>query len=285
MYDIVIPTYKDKGVQMLDNLLDSISIFDNPSLSKIIISDDGSDIETLVKLDELKNKYKNIFDITLIYNSRLNSFSKTLNMGMRESNPNNDILLLNNDMLALTDFEPFVEFIKEKQNNNQNNIGIIGAKLLYPNGTIQSVGQVRMRLLKIFRNIYEHRDQNYVHTNSPRKYISVIGACQYINRELIDKIGYYDENYAFGYEDTDYCLNAQLNNYEIWYIPDVKMIHMTSSSISNTFNNNNRKLFWNKWSSLYESIRSNHEISDDDLDIKVVEASGLTGMVYLISKG
>jgi GT2 family glycosyltransferase len=288
MYDIVIPTYKTKGVQMLDVLLGSISKFDNPSLSNILISDDGSDVETLLKLDVLKNKYDNIFNITIIYNPRFNSFSKTVNSGMRMSDPNNNILLLNNDMLAITSFEPFVEFMKEResnsQNNNQNNVGIIGAKLLYSDNTIQSVGQVRMRLIKIFRNIYEHRDQNHLPTNFPRKYISVIGACQYINRELINKIGYYDENYTFGYEDTDYCLNAQLNNYEVWYIPNVMMTHMTSSSITNKYNNSNRKLFWDKWNSSYESIRISQNISDDDIDIKVVEASGLTGLYFMFKK-
>lgn len=285
MYDVIIPTYNYKGAQMLDNLLDSISKFDNPSLSNIIISDDGSDVKTLLKLDTLKNKYKNTLNITTIYNQRFNSFSKTINSGMRTSDHNNDILLLNNDMLAMTSFEPFVDFIKEKQNNSQNKIGIIGAKLLYPNGTVQSVGQVRMRLINIFRNIYEHRSHNHPPTNFPKKYISIIGACQYIHRELIDKIGHYDENYIFGYEDTDYCLNTQLNNYEVWYIPDVMMTHMGSASIINKYNNNNRKLFWRKWGNLYESIRNNQGISDDDLDVQIVTASGLIGMLYLISKG
>ena len=288
MYDVVIPTYGIKGISMLDDLLYSISKFDNPSLSNIIISDDGSDVETLLKLDSLKNKYNNIFNITVIYNPRFNSFSKTVNSGMRISDPNNDLLLLNNDILALTSFEPFVEFIKEKQNNGQNKnqkkIGIIGAKLLYPNGTIQSVGQVRMRLMKMFRNIYEHRDQNYRPTNFHRKYISIIGACQYINRELINKIGYYDENYTFGYEDTDYCLNAQLNNYEVWYTPDVVMTHMGSTSIANKYNNNNRKLFWNKWNGSYESIRTSQNIPDDDLDVRIVEASGLTCLYFMFKK-
>lgn len=277
MYDIIIPTYGNKGVQMLDNLLESISKFDNPSLSSIIISDDGSDVETLLKLDTLKNKYKNIFNIILAYNSRFNSFSKTVNSGMKISNPNNDILLLNNDMLTLTSFEPFINFMKTNYR-----VGIIGAKLLYPNETIQSVGQVRMRLIKIFRNIYEHRNHNHPPTNFSRKYISIIGACQYINRELINKIGYYDENYTFGYEDTDYCLNAQLNNYEVWYIPNVMMIHMGSSSIINKYNN--RKLFWDKWNDLYESIRNSQGISDDDLDVKIVEASGMTSLLYLMLK-
>lgn len=278
VYDIIIPTYGIKGVQLLDNLLDSISKFDNPSLSDIIISDDGSDIETLLKLDILKNKYKNIFNMTLIYNPRFNSFSKTVNSGMKMSNPKNDILLLNNDMITLTTFEPFIEFLK-----TNDRIGIIGTKLLYQNGTIQSVGQVCMRLINIFRNIYEHRNYKYPPTNFSRKYISVIGACQYINRELIDKIGYYDENYTFGYEDTDYCINAQFNNYEVWYIPDVMMIHMGSSSIINKYNNSNRKLFWSKWNNLYDSIRISQGISNDDLDVKIATTSGLIGS-YIIFK-
>ena len=273
MYDIVIPTYGIKGANMVASLIESISMFDNKSLDSIIISDDGSDVNTLLKLDEIRNTYKNV---KLIFNERLNSFSKTVNAGMKLSN--NDILLLNNDMLALTSFEPFSNFMKTK-----NNIGIISGKLLYPNNKIQSVGTVYNRLINSFRNIYQNRNYDYEQTNHNKKYIALIGACQYINRELINKIGYYDENYMFSMEDIDYCVNANYNNYETWYIPYVVMTHYGSTSISNnqSIKNRNKQYFWNKWNNLYHQIQTNQGISDDDLDVKVATASGLTGL-YLI---
>ncbi len=273
MYDIVIPTYGIKGANMVSTLLESISMFDNPSLSNIIISDDGSDVDTLLKLNDIRNSYKDIFNVKLIFNERLHSFSKTVNAGMKLSN--NDILLLNNDMLALTSFEPFVNFIKTK-----NNIGIISGKLLYPNNKIQSVGTVYNRLINSFRNINQNKNYNHESVNYPKKYIALIGACQYINKELINKIGYYDENYIFSMEDIDYCVNANYNNYETWYIPDVVMTHYASVSINNNqqIKNLNKRYFWNKWNNLYHTINANQGIQDDTLDRDILMSAGLIGL-------
>lgn len=286
MYDIIIPTYGMKGVSMLDNLMDSISKFDNPSLSEIIISDDSSDSGTIPGLSVLKDKYENIFKITPIYNPYYHSFAKTVNAGMKISNPRNDVLLLNNDMLALTSFEPFIYFMKEKENDiyNKSKVGIIGAKLLYPNMKIQHAGIVRMRLIKRFRHIYKHRNYDHPPTNIQKKYIAVTGACLYIKRELIDMIGYLDERYILSYDDVDYCINAQSNGYEVWYIPYVVMTHYESTTRTDPYSKQNRSLLWNKWGSSYEAIKMSQEIQDDDLDVKVAEASGMTSLLYLMFK-
>lgn len=269
---------------MLDNLLDSISKFNNPDLDEIIISDDGSNIDTIPVLSTLRDKYENTFKIIPIYNPHYHSFAKTVNSGMKISNPNNDVLLLNNDMLALTSFTPFCDFIKENDIYNRNKIGIIGAKLLYPNMKIQHAGIVRMRLIKYFRHIYKHRNYDHIPTNFPRKHIAVTGACLYIKRELIDTIGYFDEKYILSYEDIDYCINAQSNGYEVWYIPYVVMTHYESTTRTDPYSEQNRSLLWNKWGGSYEAIKMSQEIQDDDLDVNVVEASGMTSLLYLMLK-
>ena len=272
MYDIVIPTYGIKGANMVASLIESITMFDNKALSNIIISDDGSNIDTLLKLDEIRNTYKNV---KLIFNERLHSFSKTVNAGMKLSNINNDVLLLNNDMLALTSFEPFTNFIKTK-----NNIGILSGKLLYPNWKVQSVGTVYNKLINSFRNIHQNKDYTHKSVNYPKKYIALIGACQYINRELINKMGYYDENYLFSMEDIDYCVNANYNNYETWYIPDVTLIHYASVSINNNHHikSQNKQYLWKKWNNLYHQISTNQGISDDTLDKDILMSAGLIGL-------
>jgi GT2 family glycosyltransferase len=279
MYSIVVPSYGIKGISMTDSLLNSISKFNNPSLDNIIISDDGSSADTINALCTLTDKYSHIFKIIPVFNPAYHSFSKTVNRGLEISNHHNDILLLNNDMLALTSFESFPDFMKQN-----DKVGIIGAKLLYPNGTIQHAGMARMRLIKRFRHIYKYRNHNHPPTNAPRKYIAVTGACHYIRRELIDKIGYYDEDYILSYEDVDYCLNAQSNGYEVWYIPDVVMTHLESATRTDPYSEQNRSLLWKKWGSSYEAIRASQNIPDDDLDIKVVEASGITGLYFMFKK-
>lgn len=294
MYSIVIPTYGIKGVAMVYDLLDSISKFANPSLDEIIISDDGSNVDTIPALITLRDKYENIFKIIPLFNPYYHSFAKTVNVGMKISNPNNDVLLLNNDMLTLTNFEPFINFIKEKEYNNiidnitntttNHKIGIIGAKLLYPNMTIQHAGMARLRLLKRFRHIYKYRNYNHSPTNVSKRYIAVTGACQYIKRELINKIGFLDERYILSYEDVDYCIKAQSNGYDVWYIPDVIMIHYESITRTDPYSEQNRALLWRKWNSIYEQIRSSRDIQDDDLDIKIAGASGATALLYIVTR-
>lgn len=284
MYSVIIPTYGIKGISMLDNLLDSISKFYNPGLDEIIISDDGSNVDTIPALGMLRDKYENIFKITPIYNPHYHSFAKTVNAGMKISNPHNDVLLLNNDMLALTSFTPFYDFIKENKDISNNKIGIVGAKLLYPNMTIQHAGIARMRLIKRFRHIYKWRNYDHPPTNIQKRYIAVTGACLYINRELINKIGFFDERYILSYEDMDYCVNAQSNGYDVWYIPYVVMLHYESATRTDPYKGQNRSLFWRKWNSIYEQIRASRDIQDDDLDVKVAEASSMTALLYLIYK-
>lgn len=280
MYSVIIPTYGIKGISMVDNLLDSISRFDNPSLDEIIISDDVSSTYTINALCALIDKYENIFKkIIPVFNPSYHSFSKTVNSGMKISNFNNAVLILNNDMLALTGFEAFPDFMKQN-----GKIGIIGAKLLYPNMTIQHAGMVRMRLLKHFRHIYKYRNYNHSPTNVSKRYISVTGACFYINRELINKIGFLDERYILSYEDVDYCVQAQANGYDVWYIPDVMMIHYESATRTDPYKGQNRSLLWKKWDNIYEQIRLSRDIQDDDLDVKVAKASGVTALLYLILK-
>lgn len=284
MYSVIIPTYGIKGISMVDNLLGSISKFYNPGLDEIIISDDGSNVDTIPALSTLRDKYENIFKITPKYNPYYHSFAKTVNAGMKISNPDNDVLLLNNDMLALTNFEPFVDFIKENKDIDNNKIGIIGAKLIYPNLTIQHAGIARMRLLKRFRHIYKHRNYNHPPTNIQKKYIAVTGACLYINRELINKIGFFDERYILSYEDVDYCVDAQYNGYDVWYIPDVIMIHYEYATRTDPYSEQNRALLWRKWNDSYDQIRSSRDIQDDDLDVKVAQASGVTALLYILTR-
>jgi GT2 family glycosyltransferase len=255
-FSIVIPTYGIKGIYLTEILIKSISKFYNPNMDEIIISDDSSNYDTIQGFNFLKDRFNKIFNIKIIFNPYLRSFSKTVNMGMKVANPSNDILLLNNDMEARTSFEPFLNFM---DNHDSQKIGIMGAKLLFPDLRIQHVGIVRIPFLHYFMHRFKFRHYSYGPANSPEKYIAVTGACLYINRKLIDKIGYLDEGYRFSYEDVDYCVNAQLNGFEVWYIPDVELLHFESISRKRVknFDQENNMMFWAKWSKQFPILDKN----------------------------
>lgn len=283
MYSIIITTYGTKGVPMVDNLLDSISKFNNINLDEIIISNDGDDNSIMSELNLLKDKYENRLEkIKLTFSKFNHSYSKTVNNGMRMTNTDNDVLLLNNDMVALTSFEPFTEFTKNNKDDPLD-IGIIGAKLLYPNLYIQHAGINRIKFTHYFRHAHKHRIFDHAPSNFPRKYIAVTGACQYINRKLIDKIGYLDETYVLSYEDVDYCINSQLNGYSVWYIPDVMLIHYESVTRGRSkYDAYNLQRFWTKWNGLYHTI--DPEIKNETKIASGVLGIGALRLLYLMAK-
>lgn len=53
----------------------------------------------------------------------------------------------------------------------------------------------------------------------------VIGACQMIRREVIERIGLLDDNIFYGPEDADFCIRARKAGYTIDYLPEVSILH------------------------------------------------------------
>lgn len=53
----------------------------------------------------------------------------------------------------------------------------------------------------------------------------VIGACQMIRHEVIDKVGLLDEKIFYGPEDADFCIRVRRAGYRVCYLPDVSIMH------------------------------------------------------------
>lgn len=118
-----------------------------------------------------------------------------------------------------------------------NNFGIAGVKLLFPSGEIQhscrKFPSVMVKLFNRFEKIGKIRDSNSLKEHymldkdhdKIQKVDYVIGAFQFIRKEVIDKIGYYDENIFYGPEDIDFCLRAKKAGYDTVFFPDVKLYH------------------------------------------------------------
>ncbi len=64
------------------------------------------------------------------------------------------------------------------------------------------------------------RDFNKIHEVD-----SVVGAFMLIRKSVLDKIGYFDEDYFLYGEDIDFCFRAKHEGFKIMYVPEVKVIH------------------------------------------------------------
>lgn len=55
----------------------------------------------------------------------------------------------------------------------------------------------------------------------------VIGACQLMTRKALENVGQYDDTIFYGPEDIDMCYRMWRKGYEIWYVPDARVVHVT----------------------------------------------------------
>ncbi len=102
-------------------------------------------------------------------------------------------------------------------------IGIVGARLTYPDGRLQHTGIY----FTTKNGLTAHNDQ----TERPSRFVdAVTGACLAIRRSLFELLGGFDPNYINGYEDVDLCLRARQLGYTIWYEATCNVIHHESMS-------------------------------------------------------
>jgi N-acetylglucosaminyl-diphospho-decaprenol L-rhamnosyltransferase len=56
------------------------------------------------------------------------------------------------------------------------------------------------------------------------------GASMMMRRETLERVGGFDETYFLYFEETDLCLRAKQAGWEIWYVPDSKVMHIRGQS-------------------------------------------------------
>lgn len=146
-------------------------------------------------------------------------FAYSCNQGAAEAG-DTDLLFLNDDTIALNDFvTPMAKLAG-------GDIGIVGALLTYPNGTIQHCG-----------SSYNKGNPNHPHKGKTleqysealqtREVEGVTFACAYVTRECWEDIGGLDgDSYPFGYSDIDFCLKASANNYAIYCCGEARLTHI-----------------------------------------------------------
>ena len=151
------------------------------------------------------------------------NFSAANNAGAREAT--GDLLLfLNNDTEALNQdwLEEMVRWADRRE------IGAVGAKLLYPDGTIQHAGIVvglRGLAHHIYRQAGETRVDLFGSVDWYRDYLAVTGACLMMRRQVFDEVGGFDERYRIAYSDIEMCLRIHGRGYRIVYTPFARLRH------------------------------------------------------------
>lgn len=148
--------------------------------------------------------------------------------------------------------------------------GIVGAKLLFPNETVQHAGVVICQDGNP-RHIYAGFPASHPAVNRSRRFQAVTAACMLVRREAFDAVGGFDEAYRNCLEDTELCLQAGARGYEVRYCHESVLYHLESVSRGRRAKEieRNAKLFRSRWDG---------RARRDDLDYYV--ADGLLKVRY-----
>lgn len=170
-----------------------------------------------------------------------------------------DVVLFNNDVVA---HDGWLDELKHAAYSDAQ-IGIVGPMLLYPNETIQSAGTIRNPdQPQWFDHRFRWCPADHAPANVPTDVLATTGACLYVKREVIKRIGVLDADYPMAFEDTDYCLRAWQAGFRVRYCPSARLTHpelTTRGKESGERERRSLEVFWQKWSGWFES----HQELDD----------------------
>lgn len=222
--------------------------------------------------------------ITVIYREENGGFAKAVNTGLLASDKKHDIILVNSDIVA---HPGWVQALQYGAYEFGVDTGIVGPKLLYPDGRIQSAGSHRnTESPKWFDHYYRFQDSNYGPANIPHYVQATTGACMYVKRELINNIGILDDKFQFAFEDVDWCLRGWEAGYRTLYFPAATLTHVESASRPKHKTLSGREkqsieYFWNKWGDWFDK----RNVKDTDGNIRIIfvlQSMGMSGGIKIV---
>ena len=111
-------------------------------------------------------------------------------------------------------------------------VGGVGARLLYPDGTLQHAGLLPHGAAAAHAWIFRRRRRGTFHDWAlvHREWSMVTGAVFATRRSLMEQIGGFDEVFSLEFNDTDLCLRLRALGYRIVYTPHAEMMHVEKAS-------------------------------------------------------
>ncbi len=223
LVSIVIPN-KDH-IRDLDKCLKSIVKNTYENYEVIVVENNSTEDETF-------EYYKNITDVcpkarVITWEHEFN-FSKINNFGVKETK-GEYLLFLNNDIEAINDdwLDRMLGFCQRED------VGIVGAQLLYPDGIIQHAGVI-IGFGEIaghaFVGLHPDECKAFGRAMLTQDYSAVTAACLLTTREIFDKVGGFDEEFKVAFNDIDFCLRVRALDKKVVYNSFAALTHYESKS-------------------------------------------------------
>jgi GT2 family glycosyltransferase/glycosyltransferase involved in cell wall biosynthesis len=242
--DIVIPSFRD--ADRVKTLVASIGRTVPANMARIIVADDASGTEHVTALGEIAG-------IEVVASDQNSGFAANVNRGLRIADPERDVVVLNSDTEARPGWLACLQYAASQEDD----VAIVGARLVYPDGRIQFAGTVRnLGAPEWFDHRYRFKPEDWGPAGIPGPVLAVTGACMYITREAIERVGLFDERYPMAYEDVDLCLRAWQAGLRVLYFPAASLYHHESITRGMDVGERERasqRLFWDRWGEFFDA--------------------------------
>jgi GT2 family glycosyltransferase len=203
------------------------SIFEKTTYENydVILVDTGSKNQHTL---QLYDQYRKNDRFTLVRYEGSFNFGRACNQGAAHAS--GDLLLfLNNDTEVIQPdwLQLMVQWFERE------GVGIVGPKLLFPDGRIQHAGVI-VGFGGLAGHLF-HTDKENANSLSGseawyRNLSAVTGACLLIHKNAFAQVKGFDEEFQLNYSDVDLCLRIREAGFRIVYTPQVRLIHHESAT-------------------------------------------------------
>ena len=249
-----------------------------PDFEIILIENNSKAPETFRTYQRMQKEHPDNLKVVTWEGKGFN-YSALNNFGAREAT-GEYLLLLNNDTEVISPrwMEEMVMYAQQKR------VGCVGAKLLYPDDTIQhagvgfGIGGVAGHLHKY----YPASSDGYMgRLNYVQDVYADTAACLLIRKEIYDEVGGLDESYAVAFNDVDFCVRVREAGYTNVFTPFAQLYHYESKSRGMEDNPEKQKRFQGevlrfqaRWGDLLAAgdpcTNPNFDIQREDFSLKIL---------------
>ncbi len=250
---IIIPT-KDNYILLKEAIRSIEDKTDYKNYEVLIVANNTEDDNAKRLLSSLsEDKRYRVLEFNKPFNySAINNFAVSHAEGEYLLFLNDDVEVINPDWLT-----SMVETAQDPR------VGIVGAKLIYPDGRIQHAGVI----LGLMNGVAEHTHKFvYAYLDKKksifeegyedslvciREYSAVTGACMLIKRKVFEEVGGFSEDLKVGFNDIDLCLKVREKGYKILFNPYAVAFHYENASRRNNsdmlYHPEDKNIFIEKW--------------------------------------
>lgn len=224
LVSVIIPTHNQR--ELLSTCIEGVLRQTTYKNIEIIVVDNRSDDPaTLEYLRHLGQEPR----VSVIRDDGEFNFSRINNAAV--SHAKGDLVCFLNNDIQISSPEWLSEMVS---NVVRPGVGIVGARLLYPDGTVQHAGVI-LGIGGVADHMFKHQPAQHMgyfaRAILPQNLSAVTAACMLVKKSVFLDLGGFDEQtFAVAYNDVDFCLRARQAGHLVVYTPYAELIHHESKS-------------------------------------------------------